>query len=246
MNYCSSCGAALKPQALFCHACGVPTGRVPGHPPASAAPDFASAPKPGSGQAAIAAAAAVAIGLGGLAVWQFRSSAEPDRAEAVIASQGEGEQLAPGLSAPVSGSNRDGGASRVDFDYYRNLSEFSSPGPADDDAVWALVKQALPDNMIAEQIKENTGATSSPQIDGKRIVFWGICARLCGDIENDFAYTVVITEKNGGQMATVCFEQARLQQGNPGLWYQNGVRVDYMTEDCPSTLTDVPLTPLAQ
>jgi hypothetical protein len=69
MAFCKSCGAALKPEARFCHACGEPAAQtlqpVMPEPPISSSAQS----RQGMGMAGIAAVAAVLIG-GGVLVWQ--------------------------------------------------------------------------------------------------------------------------------------------------------------------------------
>jgi hypothetical protein len=132
----------------------------------------------------------------------------------------------------------------VDFDHYRNLPEFSSAGPQEDRAVWSLARSALADDDIALQIADSTGVGISPEVDDNRLLFSGICARLCMEIDDDFAYSVIVTQTQSGQVATVCFEQARLQQGSVARWYENGRLSGYVSDECPSSLAASPLTPL--
>jgi hypothetical protein len=132
----------------------------------------------------------------------------------------------------------------VDFDLYRNLPEFSSRGPQEDSAVWSLTRSALADESIAAQIADSTGVGINPEVGDSRLLFWGICARLCLEIDDDFSYSVIITQTQSGQVATVCFERARLRQRSVARWYESGHLSSYVTDECPSSLAASPITPL--
>ena len=130
----------------------------------------------------------------------------------------------------------------VDFDQYRTIRIGTSPNPADDEAIWTLVRAAVADPNILRRIEFDTGASVPVQVEGNRLLFFGICQKLCMTVEDDFSYSIIIDDVPHGAFATVCFNPSRVStsSNNYARWFQGGQRVSIAQRDCPSSIAQVP------